>query len=613
MGLFSRNGDSAAVPPVSMVASAAQIQIEGIGIGWKNYKFGDQSWQAELWRLYDIVGEFRMLADWVGSACSRVRIYVAEVDDRGNIIGEVTDDDDISALGDSILGGPAAKSEALRSLGINLTVAGESYIIGRSIKDKENDEWLVVSASELRRYGGGAVYDANGDKIVLKQGSDILIRVWTPHPRRMWWANSPAKAALPVLVEIERLTKFVFSQLDSRLIGGGVWFIPNNMTFPANPGEPEMSASDTLMSRLVQAGEASARGEGTAARVLPIVAEVPLDTLQHIREPIRFESVLSEQAMKLRDEALRRLALAMDSPPEVLFGTGDANHWSGVLISAESIKSHIEPIMIRICDGLNKSYLKSALEILKKDPKRYSLWFDTAPLVARPMRLQDTLNLYGQQIVNRKAVLRAGDYLDEDEITEEEQNQRFLRDVILRDPNLLQSPAIRQAAGLGDSVLPPEEIAPTPPPPPPVPERSIQQVEIGATPRNSQVPGALAASASEGLDIRVLVGISEGIARRALELAGGRLMDSKHRSMFTGPRHTFHTQYTGEISPDRVGRLMAGAWEHVPAMAQIAEVDPVQLASVLSRYCTELLVNKKPHDPAQLVELLQRYMWIGNG
>ena len=57
----------------SLVASAARIKLDGMG--WRTYKFGDDTWQTEAWRLYDIVGELRFVSNWIGAACSRVRVH----------------------------------------------------------------------------------------------------------------------------------------------------------------------------------------------------------------------------------------------------------------------------------------------------------------------------------------------------------------------------------------------------------------------------------------------------------------------------------------------------------------------------------------------------------
>src|SRR3954464_14910581 len=89
-------------PVNSLVASAARITNLD-GRGWPAYKFGDITWQTEAWRLYDVIGELHFLANWIGSALSRVRLYVAEVDDNGRVQGE-TKDKKVAALADSLLG-----------------------------------------------------------------------------------------------------------------------------------------------------------------------------------------------------------------------------------------------------------------------------------------------------------------------------------------------------------------------------------------------------------------------------------------------------------------------------------------------------------------------------
>ena len=237
---FRRSKDlvaSSALPvqPKSLVASAARIRQLN-GQGWQTYKFGDDAWQQEAWRLYDVIGELRYAANWIGSACSRVRIYVAEVDKNGRVQQE-TDDPKVAALADTLFGSPTAKAEALRMIGINLTIAGDAYIVGRGTGRNETDEWYVVSCSELKRWSG-AIWQLNpdGSKDPLDLERDIVIRVWTPHPRRALWADSPTRAAMPMLWEIERLTRYVFAQIDSRLISAGLLPVPKEASFPDENG-----------------------------------------------------------------------------------------------------------------------------------------------------------------------------------------------------------------------------------------------------------------------------------------------------------------------------------------------------------------------------------------
>ena len=607
----------------SLVASAARIKLDGLG--WRTYRFGDDTWQQEAWRLYDIVGELRFVSNWVGSACSRVRIYVAQVDDNGRVQKEVTNKK-IAGLADTLFGGPSAKAEALRMLGINLTIAGDCFIVGRGTDDPESDEWYVVSTSELKRWGNRiSQMNADGSKEDLDPNKDLVIRVWTPHPRRHLWADSPTRAAMPMLWEIERLTRFVFAQIDSRLVSAGIFPLPKEASFPDEVDEDgnPLSGSEALTQRLMRTASASLKGEGTAAGVVPIFMETPGDTLGKF-QLIEFTSELSKQALELRNEAIRRFALAMDIEPSILSGMGEANHWGAWQIMEGQINVHIVPLMTRICDALTIAYQQPALEAIgEEDQERYVFWYDTAPLTVRPERLKDTLELYDKQLVSRETVLLAGDYKISDIPKDEEDLLRFTRELMLRDPNLFQIPAVRKVAGYTDDILPPNTVV-TPqqpgqpgagPPPPPPPPTGIQPTAGGPMPLESvaqnnpagppPAPTGLAASATVPTSVHTFV-VSNATVLRALERAGKRLLDRHSRDRWPNvPPYELHTRIrVGDA--DHAERLLEGAWDHLPVLTSALDhtVDTDALQQSLQHYCMTLLVQEQPHD----VKLLGQYL-----
>ena len=169
-------------------------------------------------------------------------------------------------------------------------------------------------------------------------------------------------------------------------------------------------------------------------------------------------------------------------------GSGETNHFNAWHIEQSAVKIHIEPLMTRICDGLTQAYLQPALKALGKDPERYCLWYDTAPLTVRPNRLQDTLNLFERGIVSAEAVRRAGDYKEStDKPDQEEENTRFIKELLLRDPTLFQNIAIREAIGIEIEEVDPLALpagqegdpnAPGPAPPP-APERAVDGSQPG--------------------------------------------------------------------------------------------------------------------------------------
>lgn len=624
MPIGRRRGHIEPVPaePKSLVASAARIKLDGQG--WKSYKFGDDTWQTEAWRLYDIVGELRFIANWVGSACSRVRIYVAEVDKNGRVQQE-TEKEKVAALADTLFGGPNEKAEAIRALGINLTIAGDAYIIGKSVQAKDQDEWFVLSCSELKRYARtGRVTYTNymGEPETLDPDRDLIIRVWTPHPRRTLWADSPTRAALPMLWEIERLTRYVFAQIDSRLVSAGLFPIPQETSFPDEVDEDGnvLSGSEALTARLLKTGAAGLKGEGTAAGVVPTFVEMPIDALGKL-ENIQFSSTLSQQALDLRAEALRRLGLAMDIDPSILMGAGDGNHWQVWHVNAGQIKIHIEPIMQRICQALTTAYLNPALKLIKQDPDRFVFWYDTAPLTVRPERLKDTLELYREGIASREAVIVNGDYKLSDIPNENEDLLRFTRELMLRDPNLFQIPAVRRVAGYSDEILPPDQVTPPPesggagPPPPPAPLTSIEPTAGGPMPIETEAanapggpqpePGSLTASMVWNANTFV---VANAAVIRALDLAGKRLLQGHQRHSWPGvAAHDLHTRIRVG-GRDRATQLLNGAWSHLSALAEHLDpgMDTLSLEGTLQDYCITLMEQSVPHQSEILAKVLDR-------
>lgn len=629
---FGRKTEIAVAEPVaprraavnSLVASAIKVTFDDAS--YNNYRFRDESWQRELWRLYDIVPEYSYAARWVGNCCSQVRIYVADVDKYGRPQQE-TSKPKIQALSDNLLGGPADKAEALRSLGINLTVAGEGYILGDS--SNKRDQWYILSSSEIRRVRGrnGSWDWAWGDKgqpMRLDLASMMITRVWTPHPARIWCADSPSRSCQPVLRELEQLTKYVFSQIDSRLVGAGLLIIPNNLDFPDD--DSGNSAGDSLMIRLATAGAQSMRGEGSAMGVLPHIIEANPEDIERGFKLVNFASELSKQALELRAEAIRRLGLGMDMPPEVLAGMGEANHWAGWLIDGYGIKVHIEPLMNRICQALTKAYLEPALKLMGEDPSRYTFAYDTSGLSVRPQRLQDALNLYEKGIIGAEAVRSAGFFKESDEQSTDESVQVFLREVILRDPTLMQNQAVREAAGIPEELVPQDSmVVPTPggsmgagggagAPPPPPPPTGIQSElpppipdtlgQVGAPPASG--PGAV--TASVGVNQMALVVLAEAAVHRALELAGKRLLDRGNRNQFPDiPHFDLHTRIrvTDQVHAQK---LLTGAWDQLAPVCAVlgAGVDVEKLQRSLASYCTALLTQSYPHDAQALSVHLQR-------
>ena len=636
MGLLKRKTvpaggiDGPGTRPAALTAAAVPINL-GDATSWQMFKLGDHRWQWESWRHYDICGELRFVVNWIGNAVSRCRLYAADVADDGTV-GDDTDDAQAKLIAETMFGTPAAKAQAQRLMGVNMMVAGDVFIVAEGYQNTgadgtaDTDKWYVCSSSEVFRRGddimvrrsithGGGTYKLNPQK-------DLLIRCWNPHPRRHDAADSTTRAILPVLRELEQCTKRVFAELDSRLAGAGMLLLPDNIDFPRQPDDP--TGIEGLTAVLTRTMATSLQQRDNAAAIVPIMLQASTEALDKIKH-LTFDSQISEHLTAMREAAVRRMAMSLDIPPEVLTGMGGTNHWSGWQIEESSIKIHIEPLLIQLADALNVGYYQPALKAAGvKNPEKKTLWFDIAALTVRPNRSDQAMQFSDKELISDKAARDNAAFSDDDAPSDEEKVYKLVKALVLAQPAYAGDPEVQKILKLPKIAMPA-------PPAPPQPEGdmlnpgdpgydeagtepadagnrplpglpSVAEAESGgALPKRGQKLGQLAASATAD---NALFYAADGAVRRALEMAGGRLVPGPQRAAYAVPKHELHTRKVP--TANRVPALLAGAWVHVREQAPGLGVDSDRLEELLGGYCTELLTRGMAHDPELLRETLQR-------
>lgn len=605
-------GKTKAAPPAprpSLTAAAVRMKLSDSGNMWKGYQFADEAWQNMAWDFYDTNGQLHNAVEYVGSACSLVRIYVAHVDEYGVMQGEVGDDPDVAALADGLFGGPAAKGEIQRALGESLTVAGECYVISRKTGDGYGDKWMVAAPSEVRRQGSRyTVMIGHGVREELNPAQDMIIRCWTPHPRRPLVADSPVRALLGLLGHMAQLELTLQAQLSSRIANASVWPVPDTLMVPKGDGETTMA--DDIYEQLLEVMTSNLEGHGTAAQIAPIMMPVPLEELQAMAGvgTIRFESPLMEQAIELRKEAQQKLAIGINVPVEIQMGGQEMNHWGVWFAGEEFIVKTVMPIMGRIVDAMTETFLRPALKsVLKKDPSKYTYWYDVAPLASSANKLIDTINLAKEGWVSPETVRKAANYNKSDAPSRKETEERKAFEIILRDPTLANVPEWRKAAGLDFEVAMPALDMATPPPPPPAPDTVPQGPKPGAKPLPQATDGLtsesdLVASAVHYPSPAHIAANSAVI--RALELAGKRMLTPAIRKMFgTEPPITMHTKVRVS-GGDYADTLLAGAWDYLNDYMEGTQVAADQIRPVLDAYAKGLLLRSIKHDRSLLSAML---------
>jgi hypothetical protein len=602
-------------PRTALTAASARMSINGVG--WKTWRFGDQAWQLEAWRMYDVIGEMRKFANTIGAQVSKCRLYVAEINENGDP-GKEVEDPKIAALAQGPLGKGPKKDEALRLLGTNLSVAGEAYIVAEADGAKGGEDlWYVVSGSEIQQAGNRliitrAAQAGLGGELEFREDVDLLIRCWTPHPRRTMWADSSVRAAIPVLRKIETTMKRSFAELDSRLTGAGVLVLPQNIDFPRGDGAP--GNIDGLAQVFMNTAAASIDDRASSEAMVPILITAPPDSIDKIKH-LTFWSDISDKIQEMEDASIRRLAVNLDIPPEILMGVGDSNHWNAWAADEANIKIFIEPILQRIAEALDHGYLDAALEFMGLDPEKYTYAFDISPLTVPPDRTADALQMHGAEVISDEALRAAGDFTDDDAPSGEEQVRRLLAKAIVAKPELLENKAVQRLFGVNLDL---SGLAPAPAAPP---GGMSDPAAAEEPPQAGDAAAAEVAKEAPQTNPSRNVGRSEGTASllmlanyamtRALGVAGSRLVPHTQRDQYPGvPKHGLYAQY-GAVTHERAQQILRGVWADLRSAAtvdpELAALDVDRFEQLLNSACVDLLTRGRSYDPQELNDALSLF------
>lgn len=619
-----------------MIASAARVTTRRTKMPRGNGV--SQPWQDEGWHFLDTVGELAFANQWIANALSRVTLQVEEVKADGETEPS-TNPAALAAL-DALFYGETGQAQMLHTFGIHLTTPGETYLVGVPSgdgTDADDDLWRVLSNKELRQQGSQWIID-RGDGVEEKyeDGSNpakpaeaLVIRIWRPHPAKWVEATSPVRAALPILRELEGLTKHVAATIDSRLAGAGILLLPKEATFET-PVESNQDATDStldpFMQQLIEAMLTPIRDRGSAAAVVPPVIRMPGELIEKVQH-IKFWSEFSEKVLELIDAKIHRLALSMDMPPEELTGKGDMNHWGGWLASEDGIKLHIEPLVGLITDALTTKYLWPALLPVGADPdappppevRRFIITGDTSNLRQRPERSSEAMTLHERMVLTDKALGRETGFEDGDLLTpgSEEWKRRVLTQIAAGPLPDLALAAI-QALGLNITPTPaavPEGpstgdvraigSAPSAQAPTPAIEQPRNPPEPGGTQVASGVPDGPSAVS---VVARALDAVEPAVARRAAVLTAAdllvtRALERASSRLFGRGRNARRRPIT---DPQKVANALVDAWPQVPAAATSLGVDPAALTTACDTYARELLARGMEHNHDLLAAVVDR-------
>lgn len=607
----------------SLVAAAEVIASADISRPYKSSGMMLE-WQERAWAYYDRIGEFRFGVGWTSNAMSRVNLTCAapprQVGDEPTPIdvesGEVTPSQRRAIeLVEQIAGGASGQGQLLGEFGAHLSIAGFGWLVAEPSLDDPNSDsyetWQVLSQDSLKFEGtiNQKIFvrtgDGNSDDAWRRvHPNSLIVKVWRRHPRKPWQPDAPVRAVLAVLEIIELLTDHITASGRSRLAGAGLLAIPSETEFPPPPpveGETtaatEQDRFDHFVEELTNAMTTPIKNRQSAAAVVPLPIAIPGEFIDKIKH-ISFSTPFDAQVRELMEDAIKRLALGLDMPPEVLTGMSGVNHWTAWQVEETAITLHIEPNAEIVCNALTEAWLKPALRAEGFDENAAMVWYDTSDLTSPPDKTTSAIAVYDRIQLSAQALRRETGFTDDDKPNDDEFKQRVLLDAAKGDP--ASTAAMLAKAGILD-----EEVAAAAELPLDAPISPSTEPEAGPGPERSAPPRESRPSQAS-LDSAVIMAC-DGIVDRAMEMAGKRLLGAIGRKTGQGPQavdkkgdaRTVHLQYDPTVYAD-LDQLLTGSFNRVGVVAEYLGIDEEALFATLNAYCRGLLAAQHEHDLIRL-------------
>lgn len=589
MGLLTKRKPEASSSPRALLAAAMPLEGREGRLAWQA-RSGDDGWQSQAWYYYDAVGELRFAFNWLANAISRATLYGAELDPETGQITGPSDDPRAQAAAAAILGGADERPQLQSTMSLHWQVAGETFILVVPQGSTQPDRWIVLSASSMRQRGGTWSFKdpLTGVWTNVRPGTDKVLRVWSPHPNESTHADSAMRAALPILLEIEKASQNIVARLDSRLAGNGIQWLPQELDFPV--GEGEQANAQSFMKLLLEASEASIAQPGTAAAQVPIMAQIPGEWLSAMADAhTDLSTAMDGQVTELRQDALNRLGNTLDMAKEIATGQmADANHWSAWQIEEGTYKIHVEPFLLKFGMALTREYYRPALRAMGMDPaqaEQMVLAWDITEVVARPDDKEDVKYLLESNLVSEDWVRSKYGVPDDAIPSEEEARRNLARVLATAAPSILENESVAEALGFEPTAQPGPVDGPQPV------DEAVGNVRALPATRDSEPDEGLVAAA-------------ELVVFDALSRAGGRLLTRQYRGQFAStPKWELHTVIPQE---GRESELMEGSFQFTDNIAHAFGVQPDLLRTELRHYVENRLQWGTAHEREILARHLRR-------
>jgi len=424
------------------------------------YSVQSQDWQREAWGFFKIVGEVSYAANLFGTGMSRVEMCLSRKQANGPSLRLseqkrlTTNDKIMLQLWDEITSAQGA-DEMRRYAGIMLFVAGEGLLVGlpTAAKDRRRSKrrlldytWSVRSRDDVREDRDGVTVLI--DNVPYNRDDIMLIKFWRPDPQFHRLAISSMQAVLPILRELNALTMYVSSIIDSRLAGAGVLILPNSATVLGATAPEDDQEEDPTVAAIIEAMVTPIKDRSSAAAVVPLIMTVPDEAADAVRH-LTFSTQLDLVAKDLRDELIRRLAVGFDMPAEQMMGMALAasSHWGSWQVAEDTVRLHFMPGVKLFGDAVMGLLISMAIEAGMSEEDAYTYFFelDGEDLISRPNMASEAEALYKLGLLKPETTVTAAGF-EQSDMPEEDSSQDRALTMALKicqvTPQLFQEPGL---------------------------------------------------------------------------------------------------------------------------------------------------------------------------
>lgn len=401
---------------------------------------------AELaWYFYSRIPELRYIARYVANSLSQARLFVGRVTADPYNPERVGPKHPANALLESFAGGFAGQSELLDRLGLHLTIAGDSILAGPEDNEDDHeqpwDAWRVYSSAEMTSRNGVVFYRTPTGREEPVPSYVLPVRVWRQHPKHWYRADSPVLSSFTVLREIDLLDQHVHASAISRLAGAGLLLLPDDITFPTDEVETEGIEVDPFIRHLTDVMSIAIKNRDSAAAMVPIMLRGPGEAIAQIKH-LTFSTPFDDKVPDLRNVALRRLALGMDVPPEVLLGMSESTQWSAWQTDESTVRLHTVPLLQLIVNAITTGWFRPALREMRlsstveNEIDNLVVWFDISNLRVRPNVTEEAQSMYDRFEVDGSILRLTAGLTEQDKPSKKELEEQILYYLIRNNANL---------------------------------------------------------------------------------------------------------------------------------------------------------------------------------